>query len=114
MQFMSEIKLPGYLRVINPWFLLQWSVPVDATSSRQYCWILRRARGLKAVCVWLYWHLWYKFVMRQFLGQDRWVTEAQQAADALSQPEKLSVNDTGVIHWRRLASQARQSRGNIR
>ncbi len=47
--------------------------------------------------------------MRQFLGQDAWICEAQQAADALSQPEKLSVNDVGVIRWRKLAAHARQS-----
>jgi len=108
-RFMSQIKLPGYLRANNKaWFLMQWSVPVDATSSRQYCWVLRRRTGLKAAWSRVYWHLYYKFLMRQFLGQDAWIAEAQEKAAALSQPEKLSVNDVGVIRWRRLAGNARR------
>ena len=107
-RFMSEIRLPGYLQVnTHPWALIQWSVPVDATTSRQCCWLVWQGRGLRATLGWVYWSVIYKFVMRQFLGQDAWICNAQQSRDALSHPEKLSRNDGGVIRWRKLAARAR-------
>jgi phenylpropionate dioxygenase-like ring-hydroxylating dioxygenase large terminal subunit len=109
----SELRLPGCLRTNNVyWFFLQWSVPVDAATSRQFIWVLRpqAAHGLKAVWWQAYWHLFYRFLMDQFIDQDRVVVEAQETNGAFALPEKLSVNDTGVIRWRRLAARARGSR----
>jgi len=109
-RFMSQIKLPGYLQVNSqPWFLVQWSVPVDTFASRQHCWIVWRGTGARAAWGWIYWHAIYRFVMRQFLGQDGWIVEAQQRAASLARPEKLSRNDIGVVRWRKLARNARRT-----
>lgn len=107
-RFMSEIRLPGYLQVNTyPWMMIEWSVPVDVDSSRQYVWVLWQREPSTKILGWLYWWLSYSRVMRQFLSQDAWIVEAQERVKALARPEKLSRNDVGVIHWRKLAARAR-------
>jgi phenylpropionate dioxygenase-like ring-hydroxylating dioxygenase large terminal subunit len=108
-RYMSEIRLPGFLQVNTyPWMMVQWSVPVDATTSRQYLWFVWQRGKASEPLARLYWRLSYCWVMRQFLSQDQWVVEAQERGQAYSRQERLSRNDVGVTAWRRLASSARR------
>jgi phenylpropionate dioxygenase-like ring-hydroxylating dioxygenase large terminal subunit len=107
-KFRQELRLPGVARITwEPSGLtsLRFSVPVDEKRTLTLQCLVRRANGLKAIWFKLHYYcyeMWRYHVW--FQEDDKTVLDS---IDPLV-PEKLTQSDVAVVHWRRMAREARQ------
>jgi phenylpropionate dioxygenase-like ring-hydroxylating dioxygenase large terminal subunit len=108
----ADIRMPGYivLNLRDPYFAVRmanlgWPIPVDEKLTRHLNFIITYPKNIihkLALMVWYHAYFWP--MHRQFILQDRRLLEVQDRAR-----ESLSVSDSGVIYWRRLAPKLARS-----
>lgn len=102
-QNQSEMWLPGLTivgRMSGEYCLIQWAVPVDATTTR--CFNINNFRRLgtwRGLYDRIHYYVWRGWAHdRLFSDQDKVLVEA-----LVPGPERLSKTDVGVIAWRKFA-----------
>lgn len=103
----NAIGLPGVFILRGPrWTHVRWGVPLDADTTRNYMWAIKRGntitRALFAANFWL-WLRWLFYY--NFSAQDKWLTESVDYHNL--DHEKLTGTDQTVQAWRRLSKNAR-------
>jgi phenylpropionate dioxygenase-like ring-hydroxylating dioxygenase large terminal subunit len=78
---------------------VQWAVPIDEASIRNFCFLIAPRKGIRRVLFRLHHALYFQWTQdRLFIGQDKKMTSGQSEG-----PERLSASDIPVIVWRRFA-----------
>jgi phenylpropionate dioxygenase-like ring-hydroxylating dioxygenase large terminal subunit len=105
--FRQEIRLPGIARVTwenTGLTSLRWAVPIDENRTLTLQCLVRQARGLSAA--------WFKFHYNYYEKWRYHVWFQDDDQKVLHQinplvPENLTQSDVAVVHWRRMAREAR-------
>jgi phenylpropionate dioxygenase-like ring-hydroxylating dioxygenase large terminal subunit len=111
----AHLRMPGYLalRMQEAVFGVShvnvgWPVPIDEHHTRYVNLIVTYPdNAARRVAYKAWFRGYYRPLHSRLVGQDKHLLESQAYRD----PEKLSVTDTGLIQWRRVAPKlARQAR----
>jgi hypothetical protein len=106
--FKQEIRLPGIARITwQPSGLtsMRWSVPIDEKRTLTLQCLVKQVSGLQALWFKLYYYAYEMWRYHVWFQDDD-----QKVLDNIDPlvPENLSQSDVVVVHWRRLAREARQ------